>query len=146
MFSVVALVGSLAMCFTFLFGPVAGIMVQRFGCRVTTIVGGLCCSVGLFCSSLPNNMYILFVSYSLVHGFGSSLIFTACLVVASLYFNKRRSIATGIVTAGQGTNLNLRKIYFRLSIAFIAEKLKTRTVNEQYATVCACYFQFQFRR
>ena len=75
---------------------------DRFGCRITAFVGGISCVSGLLLSSLATSIAILYVTYSMLFGFGSSCMFVSCYVVTSLYFNKRQSIATGIIASGSG--------------------------------------------
>ncbi|EDO48450.1 predicted protein, partial [Nematostella vectensis] len=96
-----AWVGSLAICSTFLFGSVAGMIVQKFGCRLTCVIGGLSCAIGLGVSSLVDKMDYLFGSYSLLFGFGCSCLFNSSFVVVTRYFDRYLSLATGLVTAGQ---------------------------------------------
>ena len=45
---------------------------------------------------------MLYLTYSVLFGLGTSCVFSASLNVISKYFKKRRSMATGIVTCGQG--------------------------------------------
>ena len=47
-------------------------------------------------------MKLLFFTYSLLFGLGSSCVFSAGLVVISQYFKKRQSLATGLLTGGHG--------------------------------------------
>ena len=47
-------------------------------------------------------MKILFFTYSLLFGLGSSCVFSAGLVVISQYFKRRQSLATGLLTGGHG--------------------------------------------
>lgn len=58
--------------------------------------------MSLTCSSFVDNMKLLFFTYSLLFGLGSSCVFSAGLVVISQYFKKRQSLATGLLTGGHG--------------------------------------------
>ena len=58
--------------------------------------------MSLICSSFVDNMKVLFFTYSLLFGLGSSCVFSAGLVVISQYFKKRQSLATGLLTGGHG--------------------------------------------
>ena len=58
--------------------------------------------MSLIASSFVENMLVLFFTYSLLFGLGSSCTFSAGLVVISQYFKKRQSLATGVLTAGHG--------------------------------------------
>ena len=83
-------------------GFISGALLKRFSCRVTTILGGLLCSLSLGLSSLATNILTLYLTYSVLYGLGTSCVLSASLNIISKYFKKRRSMATGIVTYGQG--------------------------------------------
>ena len=97
-----AWVGSLAMALTNFFGLVSGALIKRFGCRVTTLLGGFLCAVSLGLSSLAKTIFALYLTFSVLYGLGSSCVLSASLNIISKYFKKRRSMATGIVACGQG--------------------------------------------
>lgn len=78
------------------------VLVNRFGCHVTTLIGGLFCICGLLLSSLASHIAVLYLTYSVLFGFGGSCMFVSCYVVISQYFEKKRSIATGIIASGSG--------------------------------------------
>ena len=77
-------------------------LVNRLGCRLTALIGGLSCVSGLLLSSLASRLYIIYVTYSVLFGFGSSCLFVSSYVITSQYFDKNRSIATGILASGTG--------------------------------------------
>ena len=94
--------GSLAIALIFFSGHASGALVRRFGCRVTTLLGGFLCTLSLGVSSLVKSIGMLYLTYSVLYGLGTSCVFSASLNIISKYFKKRRSMATGIVTCGQG--------------------------------------------
>ena len=100
-----AWLGSLTMSFAFLFGPLSGAVSHRFGCRATIIVGGFLCALGLLSSSFVEDFPLLFFTYSVVFGIGSSFVFTSSIVSVPLIFLKHRALATGIISAGQGLGI-----------------------------------------
>ena len=77
-------------------------MVRKFGCRLTSLLGGLICASSLAIASLSSSLLALYLSYSLPFGIGTSFIFNGSLVIVSNYFEKRRSLALGFTTAGLG--------------------------------------------
>ena len=79
-----------------------GAFVNRYGCCVATTVGCLSCAVGLSLGSLAPNIMVLYLAFSVPFGLGISFIYVSAPVTITQYFNKRRSIALGFVTAGQG--------------------------------------------
>ncbi|XP_064083559.1 monocarboxylate transporter 12-like isoform X1 [Macrobrachium nipponense] len=83
-------------------GPVAGILVNKFGCRWVTIAGALLASLSLFVSIGAPNVETLYVTIGLGVGFGFGLIYLPAIVCVTGYFEKRRSFATGIAVCGSG--------------------------------------------
>ena len=65
-----------------------------------TILGGIMMSVGLLLSSFCNDMRIMYFTHGILFGIGSSLSYLPALVMVALYFEKRRSLATGMAAAG----------------------------------------------
>ena len=83
-------------------GPVMGAFLNRFGIRISTILGCFSCSAGLAMGSFAHGVIILCIAFSFPFAMGVSLIYVTATVVATHYFNQRRSIALGLAMAGQG--------------------------------------------
>jgi len=79
-----------------------GALLNRFGFRITSILGCLSCSVGLAMGSFVPTVVSLYMAFSLPFALGVSAIYVSAPIIVTRYFNKRRSIALGIVTSGQG--------------------------------------------
>ena len=79
-----------------------GAFVNRFGIRISAILGCLSCSAGLAMGSFVPSIVTLYIAFSLPFAVGSSFIFVTATMVPTHYFTKRRSIALGLVMAGQG--------------------------------------------
>ncbi|XP_031570060.1 monocarboxylate transporter 12-like [Actinia tenebrosa] len=105
--STTAFVGSLAISCTGFLGPVSARLIDRFGCRVMMICGGLTCAVGLLSSSFSPNIYVLFLTYGICFGFGTSFVYMAAFQLIPLYFERHISFATGLASAGPGIGLLL---------------------------------------
>uniref|UniRef100_A0A8W8K5D4 Monocarboxylate transporter 12 n=1 Tax=Magallana gigas TaxID=29159 RepID=A0A8W8K5D4_MAGGI len=97
-----AWVGSVFNAAPLLFGPFASIIVKRFGFRATTIGGGIIAAIGIFASVFANSLGILVLTYGCIAGFGISLAYLASAVVVMIYFNEKRSLATGLAESGAG--------------------------------------------
>ena len=65
-------------------------------------MGALICAASLSIASFAKGLDTLYFSYSVPFGIGTSFIFNAGLVMVSGYFSKRKSLALGFVSAGQG--------------------------------------------
>ncbi|KAJ7330741.1 hypothetical protein OS493_021670 [Desmophyllum pertusum] len=95
-------------------GPVMSALLNRFGFRITTILGCLLCSVGLAAGSFAANIVILYIAFSLPFAVGLSFIYVSSPIIMTHYFTKRRSFALGLVTAGQGLGtMMLGQLYRR---------------------------------
>ena len=88
------------MSVSFLLGPVAANLCDRYGCRITTILGGVTCVLGLLLTSQAPSIYCMYLTYSVIVGFGTCCVYTASFVVVPRYFIKRRALATGVVSCG----------------------------------------------
>lgn len=97
-----AWVGSVFNAAPLLFGPFASIIAKRFGFRIATIAGGLIAAIGIFASVFANSLGLLSFTYGFIAGFGISLPYLASSVVVMMYFEKRRSLATGLAECGAG--------------------------------------------
>ena len=80
--------------------PLAGYFCDRFGCRVTAILGGVLSMMGLVSTSFVQSLTQMYFTHSLVFGLGSSFIYNSGYLAIGQYFKKRLSIATGIVAVG----------------------------------------------
>lgn len=66
------------------------------------MTGAMFCSLGLILTSLVRRIELFFLTYSVLFGFGACCCRTANFLITAKYFIKRRSFATGLVTAGAG--------------------------------------------
>ena len=93
----VSLIPSILVGVTLGVGPIASSMVNRYGCRVVTIVGAVLASFGIAVSAAAPNIIMLYLTIGLVTGqlsisgsshisglsniFGSSLISHECIAI-----------------------------------------------------------------
>ncbi|XP_032229422.1 monocarboxylate transporter 13 isoform X1 [Nematostella vectensis] len=103
--AVTAFAGALAIASGCVFGPLAGKICDRVGSRVAMVFSTLPCAAGLLASAFAPNMVTLYFTYGLVFGCGSCVVYFAALVFVPRYFDRRRYIATGMVTSGPGAGL-----------------------------------------
>ena len=94
------MVGSIAVAGGGLFAPLAAKLVDRFDCRVVTIAGALTCAVGLITTSRAPSIDVIFLTYSVIFGFGSACMYTSVFVIVPKYFQKWRPLAIGLVSTG----------------------------------------------
>lgn len=84
------------------FAPVTGRLVEKKGLRYTTILGGAVMTLGHVILGLAKSLPMIYIGYVIVGiaaGIAGPVISTT---VAANWFVKKRGIATGIITAGNG--------------------------------------------
>ena len=80
--------------------PLVGHLIEKFGCRLVAITGALTIMMGLIASSFVQNLELLYFTYGALVGLGACSCRTSAFLVVAMYFNKKRSFATGSVTMG----------------------------------------------
>lgn len=53
---------------SYMLGPVASILTQKFGWRFTTMLGGFLAGLGTFLSVWAQNIFIVYVTYGVIGG------------------------------------------------------------------------------
>ncbi|KPL97883.1 Monocarboxylate transporter-like protein 1 [Sarcoptes scabiei] len=116
-----AWVGSLFLSIPLITGPIASALVDRFGCRKVTIAGSILSSAGFFLGHYATTIEHLFFAFSL-SGFGLALCYVTSIVSVAYWFEKRRSLATGLAVCGTGFGTFL----FAPLIIFLLNEYKWR--------------------
>ncbi len=97
-----AWVGSLFVSVPLITGPIASALTNRYGCRRTTIVGGLIAGIGFIASSFADSIEQLCFTFGIISGIGLSMVYVPAVVIVAYYFEEKRAFATGIAVAGSG--------------------------------------------
>lgn len=97
-----AWIAGIFMAMPLLSGPIASFLTDRYGCRRVTIFGSLLAAFGFVVSAFVDNIETLFLTFGIMAGFGLSLCYVAAVVIVAYYFEKKRSLATGISVCGSG--------------------------------------------
>ena len=103
----VALIGSLhssVQCFS---ASLSSIMGERFGFCPIICVGVLIFSLSFAVSITSTSITLLTVYYGFLGGFGMGLIYAPGCIICSLYFTKKKALATGIASIGCGVGIAL---------------------------------------
>ncbi|OWA50050.1 putative Monocarboxylate transporter 12 [Hypsibius exemplaris] len=95
-------VGSTLFGVTLIIGPIAGALVNRFGCRPVTCAGGVIATLGTILSIFSPNIPVMILTFGVIGGFGFGLIYLPAIVSVTQWFEARRSLATGIAVCGSG--------------------------------------------
>ena len=97
-----AWIGSIFYAMSLGLGPLASFLTIRFGCRKVTIFAGFLSCFGLMASSFVSSLWHLYITFGIVVGSSFSFCYVSCVVIVAYYFEKRRSLATGLAVCGTG--------------------------------------------
>jgi len=85
------------MAFSFVF---AGRLIDTHDARYLTFFGGLVGAFGFLLSAYAQNVWELYITYSVMVGIGDGFLYILPVTVISRWFVKKRALAIGIATAG----------------------------------------------
>ena len=88
LFLALAWVGSIHQGFLYILAPFVTMAADLWGCRLTSLVGGILCVVGLGASSFATRVYHLFLTYGVVFGTGACFVFITTYRAISLWFKR----------------------------------------------------------
>ena len=95
------MIGSLTIGTTFFLSFLVGILSDRIGLRLTSIIGSVLATLGMGLSALLyQHIEVLYLTYGLMFGAGASLVYTPSLTILGHYFKKKLGLVNGLVTAG----------------------------------------------
>ncbi|CAB3253077.1 unnamed protein product [Arctia plantaginis] len=97
-----SLIGSLFISVPLIAGPIMSALVDRYGCRSMTIVGGIASTIGFVAASYSNSVEVLYVTYGMMAGLGTGLLYVTAVVSIAYWFEKRRNLAVGLGSCGVG--------------------------------------------
>lgn len=97
-----AWIGSLFMAVPLILGPVGSALVDKFGCRKMTIVGGVISGLGFIISSFAESIEMVFFTFGFLSGLGLCLCYVTAVVSIAYWFDKKRTLATGLGACGTG--------------------------------------------
>ena len=123
-------------------GPLVGGVINHFGCRVASILGCLLCAVGLTLSSFVESFAILFLTYSIMYGIGTSCVFMSSVVIVPKYFKKKRSAAVGCVSTGIGIGTMVISAIFQALLDSLGWKNTLRVMAGVMLLACSLECSF----
>lgn len=116
--SVTSWIGSLFMAVPLITGPIMSALVDKYGCRSMTIVGGIISAVGFIISSKCHSIGLMYLTFGTLAGLGLGLCYVTAVVSIAFWFDKRRTLAVGIGASGTGVG------------TFVFSPLTTFLINE----------------
>ncbi|XP_047504993.1 monocarboxylate transporter 14-like [Pieris napi] len=97
-----AWIGSLFIAVPLLAGPVMSALVDRYGCRSMTILGGLISTLGFVLASVSNSIELIMLTFGVIAGLGLGLVYVTAVVSIAYWFEKKRNLAVGLGACGTG--------------------------------------------
>ncbi|GIY28100.1 monocarboxylate transporter 14 [Caerostris extrusa] len=91
-------------------GPIASALLNRYGCRIVSILGTIISAAGFLLSLVIDRIEVLFVTIGVVarykylqyNGIGFGLMYLPTIVSVALHFKLKRATAMGISMSGSG--------------------------------------------
>lgn len=97
-----AFIGGLDFSMAMLVAPVVTIIARRLGTQTPMLVGAVLLAAGYVSASFAHRIWQLYLSQGVLVGFGVGFVTTPSIAVLSQWFEKKRSLASGIASAGSG--------------------------------------------
>nr|XP_040224398.2 uncharacterized protein LOC120950448 [Anopheles coluzzii]XP_040224400.2 uncharacterized protein LOC120950448 [Anopheles coluzzii]XP_040224401.2 uncharacterized protein LOC120950448 [Anopheles coluzzii]XP_040224402.2 uncharacterized protein LOC120950448 [Anopheles coluzzii]XP_049462813.1 uncharacterized protein LOC120950448 [Anopheles coluzzii] len=97
-----AWIGSLFIAVPLLSGPIMSNLVDRYGCRKMTMLGGFIGGMGFVLASICQSVEQLYFTFGILSGVGLGFGYVTVVVCVAFWFDKRRTFATGIGASGTG--------------------------------------------
>lgn len=85
-----AWIGAFHLAVPLLAGPILSNLVDKYGCRTMTIIGGLIAGIGFVLSSLANSVEMLYLTFGLISGVGIGIGYVTAVVSIAFWFDKKR--------------------------------------------------------
>src|SRR5579885_2893811 len=82
--------------------PLQAYLVDRFGPRTLISVGALMSGGGWVLSAYVDNVWMIYLTYGVICGFGTGIIYVGIIGLMVRWFPDRRGLAAGLAAAGYG--------------------------------------------
>ncbi|XP_046582140.1 monocarboxylate transporter 12-like isoform X2 [Haliotis rubra] len=123
--------------------PVASLVINRYNCRVCTIIGGILILIGFTISAFVHSIDVLLITYGVIAGAGTG--FSYCPAVVSLGYNfqKYLGITAGVSMTGAALGLFSGGPVIRLFIDNYGLSGTFLLMGGIGANMCACGMLFR---
>lgn len=88
-------------------GPLCSILVGRFGCRATMMLGGVLASLGMVAGSFCRTLGQLYLTAGFITGLGMCFSFQSSITVLGLYFTRWQVLANSLASTGVSLGITL---------------------------------------
>ncbi|XP_047996307.1 uncharacterized protein LOC125234149 [Leguminivora glycinivorella] len=97
-----SLIGSLFIATPLLAGPIMSALVDRYGCRIMTMIAGVLSTVGFLLASVSNSVEVLCLTFGFLSGLAMGILYVTAVVSVAFWFDKRRNLAVSLASCGIG--------------------------------------------
>ncbi|CCE26720.1 related to monocarboxylate transporter 2 [Claviceps purpurea 20.1] len=116
----------------FFCGVYIGPVFDKYGPRWLIIAGCGTIVCGVLCMSFCKELWQFVLSFGILCGFGTSLIFTPCIAAVGHWFHRRRGLATGLASTAGG----IGGIIFPLLLTSLFESIGFGWAMRVLALIC----------
>lgn len=97
-----SLIGSMFIATPLLAGPIMSALVDRYGCRVMTMIAGVVSTIGFLLAALSNSIGMLCLTFGFISGLAMGILYVTSVVSVAFWFDKRRNLAVSLASCGIG--------------------------------------------
>lgn len=97
-----SLIGSLFLAVPLLTGTIMSALVDRYGCRSMTILGGIIAGSGFIISAFVDDINVMYLTFGVLAGLGLGLCYVTAVVSIAFWFDKKRTLAVSLGACGTG--------------------------------------------
>ncbi|KAH7401383.1 putative monocarboxylate transporter [Pyrenochaeta sp. MPI-SDFR-AT-0127] len=136
-------IGSVAAAISPLTGTITARIIRRIGYRATAFIGSILLGLGEFTAGWSTkSVPAMFITQGFLFGTGAALVFLPAATVPSLWFKKKRGIATGIVFGGAGIGSAVISLSLEKLIAVVGLETALKILGVSAWAIClpASYF------
>ncbi|EFY93166.1 MFS monocarboxylate transporter, putative [Metarhizium acridum CQMa 102] len=116
----------------FFCGVYIGPVFDKYGPRWLVIAGCITTVTGVVCMSFCKELWQFILSFGVLCGLGTSLLFTPCIAAVGHWFRKRRGFATGMASTAGG----IGGIVFPLMLTSLFDQIGYGWATRVLALVC----------
>ncbi|ORX66872.1 MFS general substrate transporter [Linderina pennispora] len=95
-------IGAVHVSSNYLFTTIAGALCERVGMGLTTLVGGIMLSAGLFAAGFCSEVWQLTLTQGILSGAGVGTVFIVVSTIPTSWFRKKQGFLIGLVHSGSG--------------------------------------------
>ncbi|XP_026750000.2 monocarboxylate transporter 14-like [Galleria mellonella] len=97
-----SLIGSLFIATPLLAGPIMSALVDRYGCRIMTMIAGFMSTIGFLLAAISNSVEMLCLTFGFISGLAMGILYVTAVVAVAFWFDKKRNLAVSLASCGIG--------------------------------------------